>query len=156
MKIHFGTDHAGYELKEKLKSYVSSLGYEIVDHGAFEYKPDDDYPDFIKPVAEAVSESEKSRDLSRANEVSRGIILGGSGEGEDMVADKFPSVRSAVYYGGNLEIPKLAREHNNANILSLGARFVTEDEAKQAVKIFLETPFSGDERHIRRINKIEN
>lgn len=146
MKIHIGTDHAGFQMKEMLKSHLVDLGYEVIDHGAFEYKEGDDYPDFIKPTAEAVSQ-----DL----EGGRGIILGGSGQGEDMVADKVPGIRSAEYYGGNLEIVKLAREHNDANILSLGARFLSDEDAKQAVKLFLETPFSDDERHIRRIEKLE-
>jgi ribose 5-phosphate isomerase B len=145
MKIYIGSDHAGYELKEKLKKYLSELSYEVEDKGAFELNNEDDYPDFIKPVAEAVASENESF----------GIILGGTGEGEEMVANKIEGIRAAEYYGGNLEIIKLARLHNNANILSLGARFVKEDEAKEAVKTFLETKFSGDERHIRRINKIE-
>jgi ribose 5-phosphate isomerase B len=144
MKIYFGTDHAGYELKEQLVPFVSDLGHEVADMGAQEFDPDDDYPDYVTPVAEAVS----NRDADR------GIILGGSGQGEDMVADKFDGVRSAVYYGGPLEIVKLSREHNDANVLSLGARFLSVDEAKAAVQLWLETEFSGDERHVRRIEKI--
>ena len=145
MKIHLATDHAGYELKEKIMVFLVDLGYEISDHGAFTYDETDDYPDFIKKAAQAVSDD---------SENNMGIIFGGSGQGEDMVADKFDGVRSAVYYGGNLEIVQLAREHNNANILSIGARFVETEEAKQAVKLFLETPFSDAERHKRRIDKI--
>ncbi len=145
MKIYFGTDHAGFELKEKLKTYLSDLGYTVEDKGAFALNPTDDYPDFIRPVAEAVA----------SDEGSFGIVLGKSGEGEEMVADKVHGIRSAVYYGGPLDIPMLARKHNNANILSLGAGFLSDDEAKQAVKIFIETPFSSEERHERRINKIE-
>lgn len=144
MKVYIGSDHAGYELKEKLKVYVSSLGHDIEDMGAFELEKDDDYPDFIKPVAHAVAE----------NPDSMGIVLGGSGEGEEMAANKIEGVRATEYYGGNLEIVKVSREHNDANVLSLGARFVTEDEALQATKLFLETPFSNEERHIRRIEKI--
>ena len=144
MKVYIGTDHAGFELKEKLKVYLCELGHEVEDMGAFELEKDDDYPDFIRPVADAVA----------SNSESFGIILGGSGEGEEMVANKVPGVRAAEYYGGNLDIIKLAREHNNANILSLGARFVKEDEAKQAVKLFLGTQFSNDPRHVRRIEKI--
>ncbi len=144
MKIYMGTDHVGYELKEKLKVYLSELGHEIEDMGAFELESDDDYPDFIKPVAQAVA----------ANNESMGVILGGSGQGEAMCANKIVGVRAALYYGGNLDIIKFARDHNNANIISLGARFVSEDEAKIAVKMFLECPFSNNERHIRRINKI--
>jgi ribose 5-phosphate isomerase B len=145
MKIYIGSDHAGYELKEKLKIYVKELGYEIEDKGAFSLELADDYPDFIVPVAEAVAKSENSF----------GIILGGSGEGEQISANKVDGIRAIEYYGGNLEIVKLGREHNDANILSLGARFINEDEAKESVKLFLETKFTGEERHVRRINKID-
>lgn len=145
MKIHLATDHAGFELKEKILEFLVDSDYEVSDHGAFEYNESDDYPDFIKKAAQAVSDDP---------EHTMGIIFGGSGQGEDMVADKFDHVRSAVYYGGNLEIVKLAREHNNANMLSIGARFVAEDEAKEAIKLFIETPFSEAERHKRRIDKI--
>ena len=144
MKINLATDHAGFELKEHILSFLVNLGYEVTDHGAFAYNESDDYPDFVKKAAQAVSSDPEN---------NFGIIFGGSGQGEDMVADKFPGVRSAVYYGGNMEIVKLAREHNNANVLSLGARFLERGEATEAVKLFLETPFSGDERHVRRINK---
>ena len=146
MKIYIGTDHAGFELKEQLKVFLSDLGWEVEDKGAFSFDPTDDYPDFVRPVAEAVA----------LDEGSFGIVLGKSGEGEAMVTDKVEGIRTAVYYGGSLDIPRLAREHNNANVLSLGAGFLTEDEAKQAVKIFIETPFSGEERHERRVEKIEN
>lgn len=144
LKIYVGTDHAGFELKQKLVSFLEELGHEVEDFGAHEYDKDDDYPDFIIPVACAVS---KDTD-------SRGIILGGSGQGEAMAANRISGVRAAVYYGGDLELIKLSREHNNANILSLGARFLNEAEAKEAVRLWLETPFSKDERHIRRIKKI--
>lgn len=161
-KIYIGADHAGFELKEKLKTYLGLLGYDVEDKGAFAYGADDDYPDFITPVAQAVAQDKDSF----------GIILGGSGQGEMMCANRVPGVRAAVFYGQVLpdgvvdingkksvdpfEIVKLAREHNNANILSLGARFVSEDEAKFAVELFLSTKFSGDERHVRRINKIDS
>jgi ribose 5-phosphate isomerase B len=143
MKIHIGTDHAGFELKNKLVEYISKLGHEITDHGAFLFDPNDGYPDFITPVAHAVSMDTNSF----------GIVLGGSGQGEAMVANKFDGVRAIEYYGDEIEIVKLGREHNNANVLSLGARFITDDEAMQAVNVFLETEFSGDERHIERLNK---
>ena len=94
--------------------------------------------------------------VSKYPENVKAIVLGGSGQGEDMVADKFPGVRSAEYYGGNLEIVRLSREHNDANVLSLGARFISLEEAKEAVKIWLETPFGNEERHVRRISEIEN
>jgi ribose 5-phosphate isomerase B len=145
MYIYIGSDHAGFTLKEKIKEYLSSLGHEIEDKGAFNFDANDDYPDYIIPVAEAVA----------SNEGSFGIILGGSGEGEQISANKIDGIRAIEYYGGNLAIVRLGREHNDANILSLGARFITEDEAKEAVKIFLETKFSGEERHMRRLKEIK-
>jgi len=145
-KIYIGSDHAGYELKEKLKEYIKEvLKLEIVDKGAFSLDEDDDYPDFIIPVAEDVSKDENSL----------GIILGGSGEGEQISANKIDGIRAVEYYGGNLEIVKLSREHNNANILSLGARFINEEEAEEALRIFIQTHFSGENKHLRRINKIK-
>lgn len=143
MKIYIGTDHVGFELKNKLIEYINKLGHQVEDVGAFTFDVNDDYPDFITPVAQAVS----------IDEDSMGIVLGGSGQGEAICANKINSIRAIVYYGGNIEIPKLGREHNNANILSLGARFITEDEAKEAVCVFLSTNFSNDERHVRRLNK---
>lgn len=145
MKIYIGSDHAGYELKEKLKEYIKELGYELEDKGAFSLVPTDDYPNYIIPVAEAVAK----------NDESLGIVLGGSGEGEQISANKVDGIRAIEYYGSNLEIVKLGREHNNANILSLGARFMDEKEAKEAVKIFLNTPFLKEERHIRRLDEIK-
>jgi len=144
-KVFIGSDHAGFELKEKLKASLKGLGYNVEDKGAFEYNDGDDYPDFIVPVAEAVS---KNSDV-------KGIILGGSGQGEAICANRFSGVRAVVFYGGSEEIIKLSREHNDANILSLGARFLDEKTAMEAVKIWLETKFSGNERHIRRIKKLE-
>lgn len=145
MKVYLGADHAGFALKEKLKKYLEELGYDVEDKGAFELNDQDDYPDFIRPVARAVSK----------NSESRGIILGGSGQGEAMVANRIKGIRAAVYYGGTKEIVILSREHNNANILSLGARFITDEEAKSVVKLWLETEFKGEERHQRRIDKID-
>lgn len=144
MNIYIGSDHAGYELKEKLKIFISTLNINIIDKGAFSFNKDDDYPDFIVPVAEAVV---KDND-------SLGVIIGGSGQGEQISANKIDGVRAIEYYGGNTEVIRLGREHNNANILSLGARFINEQEAKDAVKLFIDTPFSYKERHARRINKI--
>lgn len=143
MKIHIGTDHAGFELKNKLAEYITELGHEVIDHGAFLFDESDDYPDFVKPVAISVSE----------NPEVRGIVLGGSGQGEAMCANRHQGARATEYYGGPVEMVKISRQHNNANILSIGARFVTDDEAKQAVKVFLETDFSNDERHLRRLAK---
>lgn len=147
MKIYFAADHAGFQMKNELLEFVKELGYETEDCGAFEFNPDDDYPKFVKAAAEAVSE---------APEATKAIVLGGSGQGEDMVADKFTNVRSAVYYGGNLEVVRLSREHNDANVLSLGARFLSIEEAKEAVKLWLSTPFSEEERHLRRIKEIDS
>src|SRR3989344_2239054 len=147
LKIVFASDHAGFEMKNALEVYVVSLGYGVEDCGAYELDPDDDYTLFVKRAAEAVSKDPEN---------TKAIILGGSGQGEDMVANKFEGVRAAEYYGGNLEIVKLSREHNDANVLSLGARFLSLEEAKEAVKLWLETPFSNEERHARRISEIEN
>ena len=149
MKIYLGADHAGFELKNKLVDFLKEKGYEVEDKGAFKFDPNDDYPDFVRQVAEAVS---------RDPEHSRGVVIGGSGQGEAIEANRVKHVRAEVYYGGSpdsgLETVKLAREHNNANVLSLGARLITEVEAKKAVDIFLATPFSGG-RHQRRIEKLD-
>ncbi len=147
MKLVFAADHAGFELKEKLMSFVRDLGYETEDMGAGEYNNDDDYPVFISRAARAVAADPEN---------TRGVVLGGSGQGEAMVANRFFGVRAAVYYGGERLIIPLSREHNNANILALGARFVSEEEAKEALRHWLETPFPGEERHVRRIKKIDN
>lgn len=146
MKIYLASDHAGFELKNTLSDYLTALGFEVSDQGPFEYNEQDDYPDFISLVARAVSESP---------DTVRGVVIGGSGQGEAMVANRYPRVRATVYYGGAPDIITLSREHNNANILSLGARFLAEDEAKEAVRLWLAHPFPGDERHERRIKKIE-
>ncbi|MES2023681.1 MAG: RpiB/LacA/LacB family sugar-phosphate isomerase [Patescibacteria group bacterium] len=160
-KIYLGCDHAGFELKEKIKVYLSGLEYEVEDRGSFSFVADDDYPDFVRQVAEAVA----------ADKGSFGVILGGSGQGEAICANRVKGVRAVVFYGPKLptekidmegrtsmdtfEMIKLARRHNDANILSIGERFTTEDEAKFAVELFVTTPFPGDERHLRRINKID-
>jgi ribose 5-phosphate isomerase B len=147
MTIYFATDHAGFALKEVLLAYVrDELGYAVEDCGAYAHDPEDDYPDFIQKAAQKVGE--------RASD-ARAIILGGSGQGEAMVANRVSGVRATVYYGGAPEIITLSREHNDANVLSLGARFVSEDEAKDVVAQWLSLPFSGGERHVRRIHKID-
>ena len=145
MKIILSSDHAGYELKEKIKKYLTELDFEYEDMGPSSVDPKDDYPDFVIPVATKVVENLKE---------NKGIVIGGSGQGEAIAANKIKGIRAAIYYGGSLDIVRLSRNHNDANILSLGARFLTEEEAKKAVKVWLETPFSGDERHKRRIKKI--
>jgi ribose 5-phosphate isomerase B len=148
--VHIGADHAGFYLKEALVNYLRKLKYEVVDHGAHVYDEFDDYPDFVAPVGKAVSDQPNS---------VKGIVIGGSGQGEAMVANQFPNVRAVVFYGNkvfqNSDIIKLSRQHNDANVLSLGARFLTTGEAKQAVKTWLTTPFSGEYKHIRRIKKVE-
>lgn len=143
MNIYLATDHAGFKLKEKIKDFLTKEGYSVEDCGAYEFDKDDDYPDFISKAAEKVSKDPQSR----------AVILGGSGQGEAIVANKFSRVRAAVYYG-NMDMIPLIREHNDANILSLGARFLTDEEALEAVKLFLETSFTEEERHVRRIEKI--
>lgn len=144
MIIHLATDHAGLDLKNTIKSYLVSKGHEVNDHGAHEYDPLDDYPDFIFPCAKAVAS-----DID-----SRGIILGGSGQGEAMAANRIKGVRAAVFYNGPEEIIKLSREHNNANILSLGARFMIEKEICNIIDNWLKEPFGGG-RHQKRIDKLD-
>lgn len=146
-KIVFASDHAGYALKETLVPFVRELGYDVEDVGAHAHEEGDDYPDYVSKAARAVSADPSS---------TKAVVLGGSGEGEAIVANRFKNVRAAVYYGGGAEdIISLSRQHNDANVLSLGARFIDEEMAKSAVKLWLETPFSEDERHIRRIKKID-
>ena len=146
MKIYIGTDHAGYEMKEELKKYLSKLGHEVEDMGAHELDPDDDYPDFIALVAEGVV----------AHEDSMGIVLGGTGIGEGIEANRLFGIRAAVYNGQPKRTVVLSREHNDANVLSLGARFIDLDEAKEVVSLWLDTEFSKKERHMRRIVKLDN
>lgn len=145
MKIYLATDHAGFQLKEKVKEFLQKNGYEVEDCGALQFDKSDDYPDFISKVAAAVSKDPEN---------SRGIIFGGSGQGEAIVANKYPHVRAVVYYGGPEEIITLSREHNDANILSIGARFVDEG-VLSLIKLWLEVPFAHEERHVRRIEKIK-
>ena len=143
--IILATDHAGFELKEKIKAYLVRENYEIQDLGASQYNEDDDYPEYMKKAGEAVSQ----------NPNTKAIIFGKSGNGEAIVANRYKNVRAAVWYGGNMDIVRLSREHNDANVLSIGAGFVTEEETEKAIKIWLETNFSGEERHARRIAQID-
>jgi len=145
MRIYLATDHAGFAFKEELKAELLRQGFDVEDCGAYSYDESDDYPDYIARAARAVSENP---------DTSRAIIFGGSGQGEAIVANKFPSVRAAVFYGLSGEIVTLSREHNNTNILSIGARFVSPEEMKRIVLVWLETHFSYEERHVRRLNKI--
>lgn len=175
--IYIGSDHRGFALKEKIKEWLKEWGYQYEDMGAFEYNKDDDYPDFVKKAAEKVSQDPNN---------SRAIVLGATGQGEAMAANRYKEVRVAVFYGPpfqfkkiswakwllfgsgyiamaqNLEfhvtqeLIKLSREHNDSNVLSLGAAFIDESAAKKVIKLWLNTPFSNEERHKRRINKIDN
>ena len=144
MKIHLATDHAGLELKNIIKEHLKENGHDVTAHGAHEYDALDDYPDFIFPCAKSVA----------ADPESRGIILGGSGQGEAMTANRIKGVRAAVFYNGPEEIVKLSREHNNANILSLGARFMNQAEIYDVIEMWLAEPFEGG-RHQRRIEKLD-
>jgi ribose 5-phosphate isomerase B len=146
MKVYIGSDHAGFIMKKDLLDFVLDKGFEVYDCGPTEYNHDDDYPDYISIAAKAVSDDPEN---------SKGIILGFSGQGEAMVANRFPNVRCAVFYGGTKHILTLSREHNDANMLSLGSHFMTSQEAKQVVEMWLNTAFTNEERHIRRIKKIE-
>ena len=146
MNIYIASDHAGFELKNALTEFVKSLGVTVIDKGPFTLDENDDYPDYVRLVADEV--------LKDPNGV-RGIVIGGSGQGEAMVVNRRAGIRAAVYYGGPLDIVTLSREHNDANILSLGARFLATEDAEKAVKLWLETSFSGEEHHKRRIKKID-
>lgn len=161
MKITVTTDHAGYQAMQGLKTYIESLGHTCVDFGPASFHADDDYPDFMFPAAYAVA----------AGECERGIIMGGSGQGEAMAANRVKGVRCALFYGPVVaktaidaqgstsddpyEIVKLSRQHNDANMLSLSGRFLSEDEMRAAIAIWLDTPFSGEPRHIRRLAKLD-
>jgi ribose 5-phosphate isomerase B len=147
MKILLATDHAGFELKNKIKDFLIKEGFDVEDMGAHVFDRDDDYPKYMVPTAmRVVSDPENTR----------AIIFGKSGNGEAMISNRFPGVRAAVYHGKNLEIVRLSREHNDANILSIAAGFVEEDEAKEAVKLWISTQFSDDPRHIRRNEMLDN
>ncbi len=159
MKVYFAADHAGFTLKNALLEHIRTLGYDLEDLGAYALDPGDDYPDFVTPLAKRVADELDAR----------GIIVGGSGQGEAMCANRIPGVRAAVFYGemevtaaldieggrsqDGFDLVRLARRHNDANVLSIGARFVSGEEAEEAVRIFLDTPFSASPRHSRRLAK---
>lgn len=159
MKIFIAADHAGFALKNALVEHIRTLGYEVDDLGAATINPDDDYPDYMTLVAKRVASEPESR----------GILVGGSGQGEAMCANRVSGVRAAVFYGprevtvaldiegghseDGYDAVRLPRRHNDANVLSIGARFVSGDEADEAVRIFLETSFSDSPRHTRRLAK---
>jgi ribose 5-phosphate isomerase B len=142
MRIHIGSDHAGLDFKNELITHLVVNGHDVTDHGPYEFDALDDYPDFCIPCAEAVA-----KDAS-----SLGIVLGGSGNGEQIAANKVKGVRAALVW--SIETAKLAREHNNANVISLGQRLHDADFVKQLIDTFIATKFPGDERHVRRIEKI--
>lgn len=146
--IILAADHAGFKLKEAIKSFLEAKKFQVLDVGAHEYEEGDDYPVYMTAAAMKVAE-----DLTGE---TKAVIFGGSGEGEAIVANRFPGVRALVWYGGDKTILKLSREHNNANVLSMGARFVDESAAKEAIELWLSTPFSNEERHKRRIQEIDN
>ena len=143
--IYLATDHAGFEHKNNVRDWLAGEGYIVEDCGSFEHDALDDFPDFIQKAAHAVATDPINR---------RGIIFGGSGQGEAMLANRYKGVRATVYYGGSDEIVVLSREHNDANILSIGARFVTIDEAKAAIWKWLHTDALPDEKYKRRNKKI--
>jgi len=148
IKIVLAADHAGFALKEITKQFLEGKNYSVLDVGAHAFVDGDDYPVYMTAAA-----MEVAKDLTGA---TKAIIFGKSGQGEAMVANRFPGVRAAVYYGGPTEVIKLSREHNDANILSIGAGFVSENEIKQVIQLWLDTPFSGEEKHQRRITQIDS
>mgnify|MGYP006187105295 FL=1 len=142
MQIHIGSDHAGFAYKTLIIEHLKKSGHEVVDHGPFTYEALDDYPTFCIPAAQATA----------LDPSSFGIVLGGSGNGEQMAANKVAGVRAALVW--SVETAKLAREHNNANVISIGGRMHNEQFCLQLVDTFLATPFTNDERHVRRIGQI--
>lgn len=144
MKIHIGSDHAGLEFKAVIIAHLKKSGHDVADHGPHEFDSQDDYPVFCIPTALATA----------ADQSSFGIVLGGSGNGEQIAANKVKGVRAALVW--SVETAKLARQHNNANVISIGQRMHDQGFCLQLVDTFLETSFSADERHVRRINQISN
>ena len=144
MRIHIGSDHAGLELKAELIKHLSEKGHDVTDHGPHEYDALDDYPDFCIPAAEAVAQDPSSL----------GIVLGGSGNGEQIAANKVKGVRAALAW--SIETAKLARDHNNANVIAVGGRMHEISFVKEIIDAFIGQPFSHDERHVRRIRKISD
>ncbi|MET7878799.1 ribose-5-phosphate isomerase [Micromonospora profundi] len=142
MRVYLGSDHAGFELKVHLANYLAKQGYDVVDVGPHNYDPDDDYPTFCLHTGDRVV----------ADENSLGVVIGGSGNGEQIAANKIAGVRAALAW--SVETAELARQHNNANVVAVGARQHTLDEATAIVEAFLNTPFSGNERHARRIDQV--
>jgi len=146
MRIHVATDHAGLEFSTTIRQHVAEQGHEVIDHGPASYEPLDDYPSFCINAARAVA-----RDLV-GGIAARGIVFGGSGNGEQIAANKVPGIRAALVWSDATAL--LAREHNDANVVSIGARQHTVDEALRFIDVFLATPFSDEERHSRRIAQL--
>jgi ribose 5-phosphate isomerase B len=144
-KVFLASDHAGYELKEALSPFLAERGFQIEDLGPHALDPNDDYPDYLMMLGRRVAEEKETM----------GLGIGGSGQGEAMAVNRVKGARAAVFYGGPNEIITLSREHNDANVLSLGARFLSQDEAKSAAMLWLTTKFSGDGRHVRRLAKLD-
>jgi ribose 5-phosphate isomerase B len=144
--IYIASDHAGFDLKEQIKKLLEEMKMEYTDMGPHSYDAQDDYPDFVYPAAKRVAEKPG---------IHKGIVIGGSGQGEAIVANKVNGIRAGLYNGGPDEIVSLTRTHNNANVLSLGARFLSTALALAAVKNWLQTTYPGEERHQRRIEKID-
>jgi ribose 5-phosphate isomerase B len=142
MKIHLGCDHAGFELKEKVATHLKNKGHEVIDHGAKKFNAVDDYPVFCFLAAQAAAKDPSSL----------AIVIGGSGNGEQISANKIKGVRAALAWSA--ETAKLAREHNNANVMGLGGRMHSESESLAIIDAFIDTVFSNEERHVRRINQI--
>ncbi|MBI2655491.1 RpiB/LacA/LacB family sugar-phosphate isomerase [Candidatus Woesearchaeota archaeon] len=145
-KVFLAADHAGFDMEQYIKSHLQKNGYQVEDCGASKYDAEDDYPEFMLRAAKKVS----------SNKGSKAIIFGGSGQGEAIVANKVKGIRAAVYNCKNLDLIRLSRTHNNANILSIGARFIGREHALKAVKLWLLTDFSGGPRHKRRLKQMEN
>ena len=139
MRVHIGSDHAGFELKNHVVSVLTDEGHDVVDHRPPAYDAEDDYPTYCIPASEGAV----------AEPGTLAIVIGGSGNGEQIAANKVIGTRAALAY--DLDTAKLARQHNDANVISIGARMHTEDEAVELIRVFLSTPFSGDPRHARRI-----
>jgi ribose 5-phosphate isomerase B len=162
MKVYLASDHAGFELKEAVKKFLQQENFEVEDCGALTFNKTDDYPDYISQAAAAVAKDQEN---------SRAIIFGRSGQAEAMLANKYPGVRAALFYipavplgaadvtgrisHDPLEMIRLTREHNNANVLSLGATFLRKEDALKVVKMWLDSPFTREARHVRRLDKIK-
>jgi ribose 5-phosphate isomerase B len=142
VRVHIGGDHAAFELLNDLVTFLEGEGHDVTNHGPHQYDAVDDYPVFVLRAAAAVA----------ADPGSFGVVLGGSGNGEQMAANKVDGIRAALCYDD--ELARLAREHNDAQVISIGARMNTVEQARSMVRVFLDTPFSGDPRHVRRIDMV--